>query len=325
MLTLVEKILFVLATLASLYFTYKGVMKIVGHICQRTGQSELVFDLETDWRTHRQSGIVPARFSFQAVDRVFCTRLIGWGFLSFLLINLADLIYAYTNFKLLENTGLFGDAYRLLADVANVAIIVGILAMVIRRFILRPANLSTRETTLLHPKARFGILRDSAIVARFIFMHNSMRVFGRIILPGAGRGHADSWQPIISAVAGLWSGVDARRFDRGRTHRVLVVHWRGRRLPALLPVFKTYPLVLCSAEFCVEARTKIHRRVELHQSRRPVHRTVWRGEDERPRLGADHGQLRLHHVHALSGSLPRVQHWANCYRLPRWRSTNAIT
>ena len=26
--------------------------------------------------------------------------LIGWGFLSFLLINLADLIYAYTGFKL---------------------------------------------------------------------------------------------------------------------------------------------------------------------------------------------------------------------------------
>ncbi len=31
--------------------------------------------------------------------------------------------------RLLENTGLFGDAYRLLADIANVAIIVAILAM----------------------------------------------------------------------------------------------------------------------------------------------------------------------------------------------------
>jgi Fe-S oxidoreductase len=134
--------------------------------------------------------------------------LIGWGFLSFLLINLADLIYAYTEFKLLDHLGLFGNLYRLLADVANVAILVGIIAMEIRRFILRPATLSTRETTLLHPKARFGITRDSAIVALFIFTHNTARLFGESFFV-AGTGVADKWQPTISAVAGLWSGMDA--------------------------------------------------------------------------------------------------------------------
>ncbi len=207
MLSTIEKILFVIATLVSLYYTYHGVARIMNHI--NSGQGKI------DWSlAYKRIGdlIVKVGF-FQPVFRLrlgpsILHGLIGWGFLSFLLINLADLIYAYTGFRLLERTGLFGDAYRLLADIANVAIIVGIVAMVIRRFILRPATLSTRETTLLHPKARFGILRDSAIVATFIFVHNSMRFLGESF-GLALAGHTDSWQPTISTVAGLWSGVDA--------------------------------------------------------------------------------------------------------------------
>jgi Fe-S oxidoreductase len=95
-----------------------------------------------------------------------------------------------------------------MADIANTAIIVSIVALVIRRFLLRPRTLSTRESTLLHPKARFGITRDSAVVATFIFMHNSMRLLGEAFYL-AGNGITDRWQPVISTVAGLVSGVDA--------------------------------------------------------------------------------------------------------------------
>ncbi len=207
MLTPVEKILFVAATLVSLYFTYRGVMKIVGHISSGKGKA----DWSLLWK--RIGDLIVKVGLFQPVFRFrlgpsILHALIGWGFLSFLLINLADLIYAYTGFKLLDNTGLFGDIYRLIADVANVAIVGGILAMAFRRFILRPATLSTRETTLLHPKARFGILRDSAIVATFIFIHNTMRFLGESF-GVALAGHADRWQPTISAVSQLWAGVDA--------------------------------------------------------------------------------------------------------------------
>jgi Fe-S oxidoreductase len=207
MLTLVEKILFVVATLVSLYFTYQGVMKIVAHIS--SGQGKVDWSLL--WK--RIGDLIVKVGLFQPVFRFrlgpsILHGLIGWGFLSFLLINLADLIYAYTGFKLLENTGLFGDVYRLIADVANVAIVGGILAMAFRRFILRPATLSTRDTTLLHPKARAGIMRDSAIVATFIFIHNAMRFLGESF-GVALAGHTDSWQPSISAVSQLWAGVDA--------------------------------------------------------------------------------------------------------------------
>ena len=205
MLTLAEKILFVFAVLVSLYFTYKGVMKIVGHIA--SGQGKI------DWSlvTKRIGELIVKVGLFQPVFRFrlgpsILHALIGWGFLSFLLINLADLIYAYTGFKLLENTGVFGDAYRLLADIANVAIIVGIVAMAVRRFILRPATLSTRETTLLNPKARTGITRDSAIVATFIFIHNSMRFLGESFAL-AMNNHTDAWQPTISAASKFFVGM----------------------------------------------------------------------------------------------------------------------
>ncbi|MEN9564621.1 MAG: hypothetical protein RIR73_2865, partial [Chloroflexota bacterium] len=208
MLTLVEKILFAVAVLVSLYFTYKGVMRIVGHIA--SGQGKVDWSLL--WK--RIGELIVKIGLFQPVFRLrpvpsLLHAFIGWGFLSFLLINLADLIYAYTGWRLLDNTGLFGDAYRLLADIANVAIIFGILAMAFRRFILKPETLSTRETTLLNPKARTGILRDSAIVATFIFVHNSMRFLGESFNLAVA-GHTDSWQPSISTVAQLWAGADAK-------------------------------------------------------------------------------------------------------------------
>ena len=208
MLSLIEKVLFVLATAASLYFTYKGVRRILSHIASGQGKP----DWNLIWK--RLGELIVKVGLFQPVFRFrlgpsILHGLIGWGFLSFLLINLADLIYAYTGWKLLENTGWFGDFYRLLADVANVAIILGIIAMAIRRFILRPATLSTRESTLLHPKARFGILRDSAIVATFITIHNSMRFLGEsayLARPHVGEWYFfdpifDPWQPFISKFA----------------------------------------------------------------------------------------------------------------------------
>jgi Fe-S oxidoreductase len=86
---------------------------------------------------------------------------------------------------------------------------VGMAALAFRRYILRPPHLSTRQSTLLNPKARIGILRDSAIVTATFFTHNLMRMLGESFYL-AMQGHSDSWQPIISTVSGLWSGLDAK-------------------------------------------------------------------------------------------------------------------
>ncbi len=206
MLSIIEKILFASATIVSLYFTYYGVRRIVRIIGSGQGKVNWSIIWKRVGQLILKVGLFQPVFRFRLGTSIL-HALIGWGFLSFLLINLADLIYAYTGFKLLEHTGSFGESYRLIADILGVGIIFGIVAMVIRRYVLKPASLRARDTTLLHPKARFGILRDSAIVATFIFVHNSARLIGESFYV-ASTGATDRWQPVISSVAGLWAGME---------------------------------------------------------------------------------------------------------------------
>jgi Fe-S oxidoreductase len=204
MLSITEKILFAAATLVSLYFTYRGGQRIVRNIASGAGKAAW----GAIWQ--RIGELIAKVGLFQPVFRLrlgpsILHGLIGWGFIIFLVVNLNDLVYGYTGFSILNSTGVIGNVYRLLADIANAAILIGIIGMVIRRFVLRPATLTTRDTTLLHPKARFGILRDSAIVASFIFIHNAARFLGESFKLAA-EGVRDSWQPIVSAAASLWAG-----------------------------------------------------------------------------------------------------------------------
>ena len=206
MLSPIEKILFIIFTLASLYFTYKGAMRIIAHISSGQGRPDWNLIWKRIGELIMKVGLFQPVFRFRLGPSIL-HAFIGWGLFVFLLVDLSELLYGMFEFRLLEQGGIVGDIYRLTADIANTAILVGIVALVIRRFILRPKNLSTRESTLLHPDARAGIRRDSAIVAAFIIIHNSARLLGEsFFLADHG---PDSWQPVISTVAGLWSGVDA--------------------------------------------------------------------------------------------------------------------
>ena len=232
MLSPIEKVLFALAVLVSLYFTWRGVQRIIAHISGGQGKP----DWSLIWK--RLGELIVKIGLFQPVFRhrlgpSILHGLIGWGFITFLLINLADLIYAYTGFKLLENTGWFGDVYRLLADVAGVALLVGIVGMAIRRFVFRPKNLDPYQSTHLLPQARSGIMRDSAVVASFILIHNLARLFGESFYV-AESGVRDSWQPFISTVAGWWSGMDANSLLVGER----VMFWLSiGAVVAFLPYF----------------------------------------------------------------------------------------
>ena len=82
MLTLVEKILFAVAVIVSLYFTYRGVMRIIGHIASGQGKP--------DWSLigKRVGEIIVKAVFFQPVFRfrpaVSLPRVfIGWGFSPF--------------------------------------------------------------------------------------------------------------------------------------------------------------------------------------------------------------------------------------------------
>lgn len=209
MLTLPEKILFILAALASLYLTYRAAERIV--LILRRGQGKV------DWKSVRSKVVLALAktLTFQPVFRFrfwpsLFHGLIGWGFIFYLLVNLFDVAAGFIpGFHI---PGFVGNVYRLLADILSVGALVGMLALIIRRFIFNPATLTARDEVLLHPKARAGIRRDSAIVAGFILVHVGSRFTGESIKLATERllhQTSDAWQPFATLVSGLWSGWSA--------------------------------------------------------------------------------------------------------------------
>jgi len=200
MLTLSEKILFVLAVLASLFAAIRVAQRIIATL--RRGQGAI--DLKVGVK--RLVGVLVKTITFQPVFRFrfwpsLFHGLVAWGFIYYLLVNLFDTLAGY--FLGFALPGLIGDLYRLGADVLSVGVLVGMLALMIRRFGLRPATLTARQDILLHPKARAGIWRDSSIVSGFILVHVGSRFVGAS-LRVAAQG-ADPWQPFASALSKLWA------------------------------------------------------------------------------------------------------------------------
>jgi Fe-S oxidoreductase len=204
MLTLVEKVLFALAVLASLYLTWVGVRRIIKIIGRGHGKP----DWSLAWK--RLISVAAKTASFQPVLRFRLVpslfhALIGWGFLFYLLVNIHELLSGYIPNLHFLGTGAVGDVYRLLAEIATLAVLLGMLVLIVRRYALRPPQLTARQSTLLYPQARTAISRDSAIVAAFIIVHGASRFLG--ITFGLALTGSDAWQPLASTVAGLWSGM----------------------------------------------------------------------------------------------------------------------
>ena len=205
MLTLPEKIIFALAALVSLYAAYQVANRII-HIINR-GHGEV------DWGLARKrlKEVLLKTITLQPTFRIrigtsIFHALIAWGFIFYLLVNLSDVLQAYIpNFHFLGR-GFVGGFYRLLADIFSVGVLIGMLAMIIRRFILKPNAITPRENILLNSKTRRSIQRDSAIVGAFILIHVSSRFLGetfRIAQEGS-----DPWQPFASSLASLWANLN---------------------------------------------------------------------------------------------------------------------
>ena len=211
MLSIPEKIIFVLAALATLAAVFFAIRRLVRIISAGHGQP----DWKLAWK--RLVNVLSRMATFQPVFRFrfwpsLFHGLVGWGFIFYVLVNLVDVTKGFLPGFIIP--GAVGDIYRFLADLSSVAVLVGVVFFIIRRFIFRPANLSTRQTTLLSPQARFGIRRDSAIVAGFIFLHVGSRFVGEALAIAAA-GKPDQWQPFANALAPLFSGLSPQAFTVG--------------------------------------------------------------------------------------------------------------
>ncbi len=212
MLSYPEKIIFILSLLASVFGAIQAAKRIVRVLGRGQGKP--------DWSLARRRfvSVTLKVISFQPVFRLrFLPSLfhgfVAWGFIYYLLVNLGDVLAGFIpNFTFMDQ-GWVGDIYRLGSDLLSVGVIAGMVALIVRRFILKPVNMTARSDILLDPRARRGIRRDSAIVSAFILLHVGSRFLGESIhLAKTG---ADAWQPFATQVSALWQGMSVNALIAG--------------------------------------------------------------------------------------------------------------
>ncbi len=204
MLTIAEKILFVVAVFVSLYFAYTTFNRMF-KVVQR-GKGELKLD-----QLPRQvmAGVVALAGQGRIIRHRRITSLfhiaVAWGFIYYILVNLVDVLEGYIPGFYFLGSGAPGGIYRLLADLLSVAVLAGMIFFLVRRFWAKSPALRYRDNIKLHPKAPAGIPRDSLIVGGFILGHVGFRFLGASFAVAVDGG--DPWQPFANSVAALWAGL----------------------------------------------------------------------------------------------------------------------
>jgi Fe-S oxidoreductase len=205
MLTIIERVIFILLVMASGAAALMAADRIRRIVRRGQGPFELRdavqrgaaavmkgLTLSPTWRTR------PAASFFHA--------LIAWAFIFYLVVNLGDVLQAFFSGFFFLGTGPLGSTYRLTADVLSVGALVGMSVMLVRRFVVKPRDFRFRENTTLHPRARPGIRRDSAIVGGFILVHVGSRFLGDTF--NVARHGPDPWRPFANLVSGMWAALN---------------------------------------------------------------------------------------------------------------------
>jgi Fe-S oxidoreductase len=141
----------------------------------------------------------------------FFHAFIFYGFVFYILVNLVDGVEGFIPFSI-RSTNAVGIAYNLLADLLSALVLVGVIALVVRRFLLPSgADFTFNQRTLLHPdvKQRY-IPVDSLIVSVFILFHVGSRALGagaKLALEGP-----DRFQPFATLLSHAIPTANAQAF-----------------------------------------------------------------------------------------------------------------
>ena len=177
MLSNLERLIFIILTLTSFglaWFSFGRMFKAIGR-----GSDPL------DWKKiikNWPKGLAV----FISQKTLFKTRPIvgaihagvAWGFTLYLLVNIIDVMYGMIpGFHFFPNS-FIGDLYRFFVDVFTMVVLLGVLLLLIRRFISKDQKLITNEPVLLSDAAKKGIKIDSLLVGTFIILHVGFRFIG---------------------------------------------------------------------------------------------------------------------------------------------------
>jgi Fe-S oxidoreductase len=202
MLTIPEKIVFVLLAMGSLYYGGTKFFDVYKAIAR--GRTDPRFD-------HLPERIRRAVWIVLTQQSVFKTRpvvsvlhaMIFYGFLFYFLVNLVDVLEGFFSFQ--PRGGLW-NLFNLMADLLTASVLVGMVGLIIRRWFVRREDFAFPPNVPLQPGVRQGVLRDSSIVAGFILFHVGSRLLFKAtqLVPE----DAAPFYPVSSVIAAAFSGME---------------------------------------------------------------------------------------------------------------------
>jgi Fe-S oxidoreductase len=212
MLPLSQKIAFLLFALLTLALGFEGFYRLYLRIRRGTADPEPRFNNLSRrlWYALSTTLLQSRTFKKRPTIGLF-HAFIFYGFVFYGLVNLVDALEGYWPFTV-SSTNPIGATYNLLADILSFLVLLGVIALVIRRFAL-PSRSDFRfnARTLLHKDVRQSkITRDSLIVSAFILFHVGSRAIGagaRINAEGP-----DAFQPFATLLSHLFTPANAEAF-----------------------------------------------------------------------------------------------------------------
>ncbi|MDH3253856.1 MAG: (Fe-S)-binding protein [Acidobacteriota bacterium] len=254
MLTTPEKIAFILLVLVcgALAFTgFRRIFQIVGR-----GKSAPRTDhlLARVTRALVDVGLQRPMFKARPWVSLF-HAFIFFGFSFYLLVNINDILEAFVDGWSTIGGGPLASLFNLLSDVFSVFVLLGMILLLLRRFVQQPESLRFNPAVKLHPKVAQGwIKNDSLIVGVFILLHVGSRWLGTA-LHLAERGAGDPWLPTASVASRLFAGMSVGTLETG----IHVCWWLAMGLIVLfLPYFprsKHLHLMVAPVNLALDKRT----------------------------------------------------------------------
>ena len=201
MLTTIEKILFILLALGSLYYGGSKFYSVYRAIAR--GKPDERFD-NLAGRIQRAIWIVLTQQSvFKKRPMVSLLHaFIFYGFVFYFLVNLVDVL---EGFFAIHARGGAWNLFNLAADIFTASVLIGITGLILRRLFVQPKDFEFPANVPVQPEVRKGIFRDSTLVAGFIIFHVGCRLLFRathLALEGW-----DSYQPVSSAFSAAFAGL----------------------------------------------------------------------------------------------------------------------
>lgn len=213
MLPLGQRIAFAVFAVAMLVLSARGFWRLYRRVVRGRADADGRFadKLARGWYALRTTLLQERVFRRRVVLSVFHS-FIFYAFVLYLLVNAVDAAEGYVGLRAVGPMWMRA-LYDTLTDAFSVLAIVGVLAFVLRRWVLGARrDFRFNALTTLQPAVRDGyIARDSAIVSGFILLHIGSRVVGnaaRLAMEGVGSADA-RWEPFGRWLAPLFAGPHA--------------------------------------------------------------------------------------------------------------------